>query len=182
MGGGVDIAFQEIWSVQKIYQIPGYCQFEYNTRDKNKTPNPNCGGGVGLFIDTKFKDFEILTEESIFEPHVYESIWVKIKIKNGKDKIIGNVYRPNSAPLANLQKAIEIHQSIIEKILSNKNHAKCDIQILGDFNVNMLNFESHGLTNNYINMLISKSFLPLITLPTRIKHQSATLIDHIWKN
>ena len=176
------IAFQEIWSVQNIYQLPGYCQFEYNTRDKNKTPNPNCGGGVGLFIDTKFKDFEILTEESIFEPHVYESIWVKIKIKNGKDKIIGNVYRPNSAPLANLQKAIEIHQSIIEKILSNKNHAKCDIQILGDFNVNMLNFESHGLTNNYINMLISKSFLPLITLPTRIKHQSATLIDHIWKN
>ena len=72
-----------------------------------------------------------------------------IASKNGKDKIIGNVYRPNSAPLANLQKAIEIHQSIIEKILSNKNHAKCDVQILGDFNVNMLNFESHGLTNNY---------------------------------
>ena len=31
-------------------------------------------------------------------------------------------------------------------------------------------------------MLVSKSFLPLITLPTRIKHQSATLIDHIWTN
>ena len=46
----------------------------------------------------------------------------------------------------------------------------------------MLNFETHGLTNDYINMLISKSFLPLITLPTRIKNQSATLIDHIWSN
>ena len=57
----------------------------------------------------------------MFEPHVYESIWVKIKIKNGTDKIIGNVYRPNSAPLAN-QQAIEIHQSIFEKIVSNKNH------------------------------------------------------------
>ena len=47
----------------------------------------------------------------------------------------------------------------------------------------MLNFETHGLTNDYIfNSLISKSFIPLITLPTRIKHQSTTLIDHIWLN
>ena len=46
----------------------------------------------------------------------------------------------------------------------------------------MLNFETHGLTNDYINSLISKSFLPAITLPTRIKNQSATLIDHIWTN
>ena len=61
-------------------------------------------------------------------------------------------------------------------------HAKCDIQILSDFNVNMLNFETHGLTNDYINALISKSFLPVVTLPTRIKQQSATLIDHIWTN
>ena len=46
----------------------------------------------------------------------------------------------------------------------------------------MLNFETHEQTNDYINSLISKSFIPLITMPTRIKHQSATLIDHIWSN
>ena len=38
------------------------------------------------------------------------------------------------------------------------------------------------LTNEYINSVISKSFLPVITMPTRITHQSATLIDHIWTN
>ena len=41
------IGFQEIWSVQKIYELPGYTKFEYNTRDKNGPPNPNCGGGFG---------------------------------------------------------------------------------------------------------------------------------------
>ena len=46
----------------------------------------------------------------------------------------------------------------------------------------MLKFETHGLRNDYINFLVSKSFLPVINLPTRIKHQSATLIDHIWTN
>ena len=176
------IGLQEVWSVNKNYEIPGYGKFEFITRDMNKTPNPNCGGGVGLFIDKKYKNYEILTEESVFEPNVYESIWVKIKMKSGHDKIIGNVYRPNSAPKANLEKALQIHNQIIDNILRNKNHAKCEIQILSDFNVNMLNFETHGPTNDYINSLISRSFLPLITLPTRIKNQSATLIDHIWSN
>ena len=176
------LAFQELWSVSKIYKIPGYCKLEYNTRDKNGPLKLNCGGGVGLFIDDKYKDYEILKDESVFKPNVYESIWVKIKIKNGRDKIIGNVYRPNTAPLANLDQAIEIHGQTIDKIQNNRLHANCDIQIVSDFNVNMLNFESHGQTNDYINSLISKSFLPLITLPTRIKHLSATLIDHIWSN
>ena len=161
------LAFQEIWSIPKTFSIPGYSKF---------------GGGVGFFIDEKYPDYEILAEESVFIPHVYESIWVKIKMKNSPDKIIGNIYRPNTAPLANLERAIEIHNQIIEKILSNIDHKKCDIQILTDFNINMLNFDTHGLTNDYINSLISKSFLPIINLPTRIKYQSATLIDHIWTN
>ena len=50
------IALQEIWSVQKIYEIPGYGKFEYSTRDKNGPINPNCGGGVGIFVDEKYKD------------------------------------------------------------------------------------------------------------------------------
>ena len=81
-------------------------------------------GGVGFFIDEKYADYEILENESVFIPHVYESIWIKIKIKNGPDKIIGNVYRPNTAPLANLERSIEIHNQIIEKILSNNSHKK----------------------------------------------------------
>ena len=176
------LVFQEIWSVQRIYEVPGYGKFEYITRDKDGKPNPNCGGGIGIFIDEKYKDYEILTDESVFIPHVYESMWVKIKMKNGPDKIIGNIYRPNSAPRADLQLAIETHNNILENILNNRKHSKCEIHICSDFNINMLNFETHEQTNDYINSLISKSFIPLITMPTRIKHQSATLIDHIWSN
>ena len=175
------IALQEIWSVQKHYALEGYGKFEYVTRDKNGPPNPNCGGGVGFFIDSDYKDYEIL-DESVFIPHVYESIWIKIKIKNGQDKIIGNIYRPNTAPRASLEQALQIHEEILEKINANKKHAHCEILIASDFNVNMLNFETHGLTNDYLNLLISRSFIPLITMPTRIKQQSATLIDHIWSN
>jgi hypothetical protein len=66
-----------------------------------------------------------LTEESVFIPHVYESIWVKIKLANGRHNIIGNVYRPNTAPLANLHQAIDIHNKIIDSMQTNRNHSKC---------------------------------------------------------
>ena len=58
----------------------------------------------------------------MFILHGYESIWIKIKIKDGLDKIIGNIFRPNSAPLANLERSIEIYNKIIDNILANKNH------------------------------------------------------------
>jgi hypothetical protein len=113
------MAFQEIWSVQKIYEIPGYGKFEYSTRDKNGPINPNFGGGVGIFVDEKYKDYEVLKEESVFIPHVYEFKY-KLRMRflehpnNGPDKIIGNVYRPNTAPLANLEQSVEIHNQILD--------------------------------------------------------------------
>ena len=39
------LAFQELWSVNRVYEIPGYCKLEFSTRDKDGPPNPNCGGG-----------------------------------------------------------------------------------------------------------------------------------------
>ena len=108
--------------------------------------------------ENKYKNYEILSDASVFIPHVYESIWIKIKIKNGPDKIIGNVYRPNTAPLADLSKAISIHNNILDDLQNYKIHSKREIQIFGDQNLNMLNFETNAPTNDYINSLISKSF------------------------
>ena len=102
-------------------------------------PNPNGGGGVGLFVHNRFS-YEILNFQSSFIPGIYESIWVKIEVGKNKYKIIGYVYRPNSAPLANLARAISTNQNIILGLKSNKNHKFCDIQILSNFKVNILNF------------------------------------------
>ena len=100
--------------------------------------------------------------ESAFVPHVYEPIWIKVKVKNGADKIIGNVYRPNSAPKADLKRAIDIHNNILQHFQNDREFSKCEIIVCSDFNVNLLNFETHYLTETYINNLISKSFFPLI--------------------
>ena len=53
---------------------------------------------------------------------------------------------------------------------------------MGDFNINLLKFQTHGKTNDFIESMISKGYLPLITKPTRVTTYSATLIDHIYTN
>ena len=73
------IALQEIWSINKCYELTGYSKLVYKTRDMNTEPNPNCGGGVGFYINNNY-DYQILEEESVFMSGVYESLWIKVKI------------------------------------------------------------------------------------------------------
>ena len=54
--------------------------------------------------------------------------------------------------------------------------------LLGDFNVNLLNYDEHNQTNEFLDSLASNSFIPLILQPTRITSRSNTLIDNIFSN
>ena len=102
------VALQEVWSVGRIYDLPGYHPIEFNTRDKSRTLNSNCGGGVGIYISDSL-DYEILQFENQFIEGIYESIWVKLNLEHNKTKIVGSVYRPNSAN-GDLKRAITIHE------------------------------------------------------------------------
>ena len=173
------IAMQEVWSIHKVYNLTGYSDMVFKTRDMNKERNPNCGGGVGFFVHKKF-EYEVLEEESIFVEGVYESLWIKVEVAKNIFKIVGNVYRPNTAPRASIKQAIEIHSSILTNISKNKDHSKCSIELVGDFNIDLLQFQNHDQTNEFLETSFSFGLLPVITKPTRITPNSATLIDHIW--
>lgn len=54
--------------------------------------------------------------------------------------------------------------------------------LMGDFNLDLLKFESHSGTDNFLNTLISFYFQPQISQPTRITNHSAILIDNIYFN
>ena len=59
---------------------------------------------------------------------------------------------------------------------------KAECLLAGDFNVNLLNYDCHNDTDQFINTMYSYYFLPLITRPTRFTSTSATLIDNIMTN
>ena len=172
------VALQEVWSVGRIYDLPGYHPIEFNTRDKNRTLNSNCGGGVGIYISDSL-DYEILQFENQFIEGIYESIWVKLNLEHNKTKIVGSVYRPNSAK-GDLKRAITIHETILQELKSNKAYKNSDLLVCSDFNIDLLNYDRHQPTADYVDFQVGLGLLPLITKPTRKYQTSATLIDHIF--
>ena len=174
------VAVQEVWNVppNASYNLPGYKPFYYKIRDPSGL-NSNAGGGVGLWVDDEL-EYEEIKELSIFVPHFFESQFIKVKTSNTKFSIIGNIYRPNSGPQANLRLFLEKLEEILCKIESDPVLSKCeDVQLVGDFNIDLLNYKHHSLTGQYADSLLAHGHMPLITQPTRIFGRSATIIDHI---
>ena len=92
------IGLQEVWSVSRQFMLPGHHPLEFKTRDQNSTPNPNCGGGVGMFVSDHI-NYKIVHPPNIFIKGVFESLWIKIKLNN-VERVIGTIYRPNTPPLS----------------------------------------------------------------------------------
>ena len=54
--------------------------------------------------------------------------------------------------------------------------------LIGDFNINLLNYNSDNDASSFIDTMYSSSFYPTINSPTRITTTSDTLIDNIIYN
>jgi hypothetical protein len=67
---------------------------------------------------------------------------------------------------------------VMDKISREKKYCV----MMGDFNLNLLNADSHPGTNEFLNTLGSYFFNPYILQPTRITHHTAILIDNVFFN
>ena len=54
--------------------------------------------------------------------------------------------------------------------------------LYGDFNLNILELTSNKFISDYVDNIFSYGFLQLISKPTRVCENTATLIDHILTN
>ena len=70
----------------------------------------------------------------------------------------------------------------LHKLLENISKEQKSIFLLGGFSVNLLNYNEHNQTNEFLGSLDSNSFIPLILQPTTITSHSDTLIDNILSN
>ena len=136
-------------------------------------------GGVALLLrKDKFTQITEIDSDANFNIknklartncHV-EQKWISCKIGN-QNIIIGGIYRH---PHRNIESFNNALKSTLENIGDNVLSI-----ILGDININLLE-ENDTHVNNYLNNFFENNFIPCITLPTRITHHSATLIDHIF--
>ena len=107
-----------------------------------------------------------------------ESVFIEISKDNlhsGKNIIVGVLYRPPGNDIRTFNEKLEL---ILQKIRRENKIS----YILGDFNINLLNNDCHQPTGEFFDLMANTTFLPLITRPTRVTANSATLIDNIFTN
>ena len=178
------IAIQEVWSVGKVYSLPGFHPLQATTRDKDGPSNANCGGGVGLFISSMF-DFEPMPQLNVFIRGMYESIWFLIKCKsdkNGPGILIASIYRPNTPPFGNLNRAIETHKGILNTISNDKTLSKCKMFIASDFNLDLNLSLTSDSVSEYVAAQASMGLSSLISITAHPTPTTQKVIDHIFSN
>ena len=158
----------EIWHSEKrpiitTVDIDG-CTF-YSTKSFSQN------GGVGLYVKssincTKRVDLNHQCDN-------FETIWIETEILNDKNLLVCCAYRHPNSPISTFTD----HLTVSLTRLNNKR-----VFILGDFNIDLLNYDTHFSTKGFINSFLSNHFLPCINHPTRISDCSSTIINNIFTN
>ena len=78
--------------------------------------------------------------------------------------------------------ALRIYTSNLYDIMDTVNQENKHRVIIGDMNVELLKYEIHSKTNEYLDGISEHGFLTVISKPSRICKSSATQIDHIYVN
>ena len=134
------------------------------------------GGGVAVCIQdhVSFRERPDLSSSA----EDFETVFIEIEHgnqQNPRNVLIGVIYRPPNQDILLFN----------EKINNIMNDVRMENKIcflLGDYNINILNYASHVHTAQFVDMMSSSGFLPLITRPTRVTATSDTLIDNIFTN
>ena len=164
------IGVSETWLSDTNFDL--YNMDGYNFYDNHRSGRS--GGGVGLFIKENFeyierKDLEVNNE-------FLESVFIEIPVcslLSSKKVIIGVIYRPPGTTLKDFN-------GVLDELLSKIDKDLC--YLMGDWNMNLLAYDSHSHTTSCIDTLYSYSYSPLINRPTRITETTATIIDNIFTN
>ena len=150
------------------YEIEGYNSFTSFKTSRR--------GGVKVYCNRGLNAEQLDTLN--INNDLYESVFVKIFLKNKKPIILGGVYRPPSGSLLAFNNHFDTN--ILAKLPPN-----VDYVIGGDFNINLINPHDDRQTEEFGNLMLGKSMCPLITKATHRCPQTLlpkTLIDHIWSS
>ena len=98
--------------------------------------------------------------------------WVEIVNMKAKNILCCSAYRhPSFSPF--------MFKEHLESTLSQLTSENKSIFIMGVFNINLFNYESHPESNDFLLIMLNSFFLlPYILQPTCITERSATLIDN----
>ena len=133
------------------------------------SPVDNKKGGVAVYVRSEI-DVSERDDLTLLGNNRLDNIWLEVS-KSGASYIIGTIYRHPEYDTRNINELLSNNMSLIRR-------EKKTCIICGDVNVDLLKTNNYQ-AKLYIDNIIELGLLPCITLPTRLTHHSATLIDHI---
>ena len=139
------------------------------------TPVESSTGGTLLSIANRLS-YKSCNDLNIYKKSELESAIIEVINPQKSNIIIGSIYKHPSMDLDDFNK------NVLNKLLDKVSKEQKSVYLLGDFNVNLLNYNDHPPTNEFLDSLASNSVIPYILQPTRITDHSETLIDNIFSN
>lgn len=131
------------------------------------------GKGCAMYISDDI-NFNIIESLSIKIPEI-QSLFIEIRSPKSRNIIVGTIYRSPSYDA-------NVFLEFIDEIVGNISKSLKISVIGGDFNLDLLQINNSEPVTKFIEGMSAGGFLPTITLPTRISHHSATLIDNMFCN
>jgi exonuclease III len=166
------IGLSETWLTDAICDL--YSCDGYNLVEKHRSIKK--GGGVGILIKSGIS-YSVREDLSPFNEYI-ETIAIELYksiFGFSRNIVIAVLYRaPNTDTRVFLEN--------IEELVSNIHTENKICYLMGDYNINLLNHDSHQNTSDFIDLMYSYSFIPTINRPTRVNSSTATLIDNIFTN
>ena len=139
------------------------------------TPTESSAGGTLLYIANHLS-YKPHQDLNIYKKNELESTFIEIMNPKKSNIIVGTIYKHPSMDLT------DFNSNYVNSLLEKISKEQKSVFLLGDFNINLMNYNVHNPTNEFLDSLASKSFLPYILQPTRITSHSKTLIQqHIYK-
>ena len=139
------------------------------------TTTETSAGGTLLYIANHLS-YKCRNDLNIYKKSELESAFIEIVNPRKSNIIVGVTYRQPSMDLN------DFNCNHLNKLLENISKEQKSVFLLGDFSVNLFNYNEHNQTNEFLDFLASNSFIPLILQPTRITSHSNTLIDNLFSN
>ena len=147
-------------------QLPRY-NLEY-------TPTESINRGTLLYIKKGIK-YKCRKDLQIYKLKELESTLIEVNQKN-KKLIVGCIYRHPSMDLS------ELNNHFLPFRFEKLSYGNKIIVLLGDFNANLINYDSNTDILDFLNCMYCNSLLPHTPSPTRITARSKILTDNIFSS
>ena len=159
------LVFSETWfgesTCESIVGYTGYHVYRGNRR----------GGGISIYVSDSMRSYNL--QEYSYSNDLLELNTVRISLGTSNNITIVGIYRPPE-----IVKIPEFNNHINHLLTSF--HKSMPVYIVGDINIDIL--QEGVRQSDFVDVMHSMSYIPLITMPTRVTNNTATLLDHIWTN